>query len=268
MEKYLTICQNRICFELGKLCGSAPTEVMQNEWEDVNIFRGKFVYVVGEAWTVADLRVFDCLMIRAAEGDDTVFFGVDEFAELCGISRQASAAGFRHAETALNSVFAARDAPLFYCERVRGGISLTLLPPFLEAAEGKKTRGVMPFPEALFRVDLRGNARGYLLGRTLAFHKFMTLGKPNEDILTGKVLLHVVCPEGECKEFKKLCMEPFFKGMTALHDILDYEWKDKIPGDLRQFYRCRLRVFWKDYPDSGYIADRKVSNNVNFYSEK
>ena len=262
METYLTICQNRICFELGRLCGSEATDIERGEWENVKVFRGKFGFVLGEAWTVADLRVFDALMVRAAEGDDTLFFGVDEFCDLCRISRQAASAQFRHAETALNSAFAARDAPLFRCERVRGGISLILLPPFLEAAEGKKTRGVMPFPEALFRVSIRGNSRGYLLGRMLAFMKFMTLGKTNEDILRGKALLPVVCPSGECKEFKRLIMEPFEHAMTALQDMFHYEWTDKTPDDLRQFCRCRMRIFWKDYPDSGYIADRKAWKNV------
>ena len=42
--------------------------------------------MLGEAWTVADLRVFDSLMTRAAQGDDKIFFGVEEFAKLCGIS--------------------------------------------------------------------------------------------------------------------------------------------------------------------------------------
>lgn len=124
MESYLTICQNRICFELGRLCGSEATDIERGEWENVKVFRGKYGFVLGEAWTVADLRVFDALMVRAAEGDDTLFFGVDEFCDLCHISRQAASAQFRHAETALNSAFAARDAPLFRCERVRGGISV------------------------------------------------------------------------------------------------------------------------------------------------
>ena len=37
MEKYLTICQNRICFDLGRLCGSEPTDEEVGDWEILKI---------------------------------------------------------------------------------------------------------------------------------------------------------------------------------------------------------------------------------------
>ncbi|MBR5329485.1 MAG: hypothetical protein IKV45_04685 [Firmicutes bacterium] len=263
MTEYLTICQNRICYDLGTL---VTADLVEDSWGEKCLMTDLVALPI-PLWNSVSLRVFDGFMIKAAEtSENECILKTAEFAVLCDIDLRAAT---RQMQIPCN-VIAGISIPnqntrtdFFSVDPVRGGRRMILQEPFLRYSQGTNARGVMPFPAELFKVNMKHTPMAYLYGRTLAYHKFMNLGKTNEDIIRVESICSYFGYDRMNGAFTRRLLEPFIRNMDALSDIFSYEWLDGLPKNYEYFLRSRLKITWHNYPrDLKYVAKRLKKRRV------
>lgn len=129
-----------------------------------------------------------------------------------------------------------------------------------------KTMPVMPYPEKLFRINLKKNPNSYYLLKKISEHKKMNYFKKNADTLSVRILLECT-PELPAYEdvvntdraVSRRIIEPFERDMNELSDVLIWEYchsngKPLTESELNDFnyhifYNLLIRIKWRSYPE-------------------
>ncbi len=129
-----------------------------------------------------------------------------------------------------------------------------------------KTMPVMPYPEKLFRINLRKNPNSYYFLKKISEHKKMNYFKKNADTLSVRILLECT-PELPAYEdvmntdraVSRRIIEPFERDMNELCDVLIWEYchsngQPLSEAELRDFnyhifYNLLIRIKWRSYPE-------------------
>lgn len=137
-----------------------------------------------------------------------------------------------------------------------------------------KTCNVMSYPKELFRLDNRRYPHSYAIGRKIAEHKNMNVGKQNEDIIAVKTLLKAAqgipsyeeVMDGD-KAVNRRIIDTLEKALDGLEDILSWEYckakgeplEDEELSNMTYstFKTLLIRVIWKCYPSQELRLERK-----------
>lgn len=124
---------------------------------------------------------------------------------------------------------------------------------------------LMPYPRTLWTINPRTNPNSYNFGRTIAVHKNMNAGKPNENTIKVSTLLGSPYTssqnndETRKRNYKQKIIAPFIRDLNALKNmgewcLFDPNGKAIQETDIAQlrpalFEECSVSFRWKDYPD-------------------
>ena len=129
-----------------------------------------------------------------------------------------------------------------------------------------KTMPVMPYPEKLFRINLKKNPNSYYFLKKISEHKKMNYFKKNADILSVRKLLECT-PEMPVYEnvvntdraVSRRIIEPFERDMNELSDVLIWEYchsngtplseNELIDFNYHIFYNLLIKIKWRSYPE-------------------
>ncbi len=128
-----------------------------------------------------------------------------------------------------------------------------------------KTMPVMPYPEKLFRINLKKNPNSYYFLKKISEHKKMNYFKKNADTLSVKTLLSCT-PElpsydevvNTDRAVGRRIIEPFERDMNELSDILRWEYchsngtklsdDELVNFNYHIFYGLLIKIKWREYP--------------------
>ncbi len=146
-----------------------------------------------------------------------------------------------------------------------------------------KTMPVMPYPEKLFRINLKKNPNSYYFLKKISEHKKMNYFKKNADTLSVKTLLDCT-PElptydevvNTDRAVTRRIIEPFERDMNELSDVLRWEYchangKKLTDEELynfgyHTFYSLLIKIKWKNYPELQ--RTKRKSSKTRTKSEK
>lgn len=259
-EDFRSIYQNQITNEFSFL-NTDYAEV--NEIGEYSI-KGDLISIGGCSWSSVNTRVFDAILLKAAENHSKyVFISTKEFAELCGITERAARTQTADTAEILNTVtINSNYSHICECQKEHGGIYVELSEDFIESLTGNKGMGVMPFPLRLFRINMRKYPKAYRYGRILTVHKFMNIGKGNENSIKSNQLCGAEFDSSKCG-FKSNILYPFQHNMEGLKDILSIQWNGSAPQTHTAFTKTPLSIKWKTYADDfEYIAKRRQNKKT------
>ncbi len=139
-----------------------------------------------------------------------------------------------------------------------------------------KTMPVMPYPEKLFRINLKKNPNSYYFLKKISEHKKMNYFKKNADTLSVRRLLECT-PELPAYEdvvstdraVSRRIIEPFERDMNELSDVLIWEYchsngtplseSELIDFNYHIFYSLLIRIKWRSYPE---LQKKKKKRNI------
>ena len=127
----------------------------------------------------------------------------------------------------------------------------------------------MPVSDLLWQLDIKRNPNSFFMYYKILTHKFMNLGKSNENIMSVRMLLPE-CPYIPSKEevmkgnrnIKNRIIDPFIRDLNALDRDLTWDFienKKPLPKEKRedlnydQFINLGIVLNWRNYPDMRYI---------------
>lgn len=129
-----------------------------------------------------------------------------------------------------------------------------------------KTMPVMPYPELLFRLNLKRNPNSYYFLKKISEHKKMNYFKKNADTLSVKTLLGCT-PElpsydevvNSDRAVGRRIIEPFERDMNELSELLRWEYchsngtkltdDELINFNYHIFYGLLIKIKWHAYPE-------------------
>ena len=142
-------------------------------------------------------------------------------------------------------------------------IFFTFTPEFYSIT---KSMPVMPYPEKLFRINLKKNPNSYYFLKKISEHKKMNYFKKNADTLSVRTLLSCT-PElptydevvNTDRAVTRRIIEPFERDMNELSDVLRWEYchsngqtltdEELFGFNYHIFCRLLIRVKWLGYPE-------------------
>lgn len=224
-------------------------------------------------------RLADALMIKFTESgskERTVMLSVEEYMRLCDLknSTEVKKQIGSDLKTLLNMHLdfqkssnreqSMQDIRLCSETKIRNNfIFFTFSEEFFSIM---KTMPVMPYPEKLFRINLKRNPNSYYFLKKLSEHKKMNYFKKNADTISVKTLLGST-PElptyDEVMEtdraLTRRIIEPFERDMNELADVLNWEYchtngtpltdADLANFNYHVFSGLLVRIRWQDYPE-------------------
>lgn len=151
-----------------------------------------------------------------------------------------------------------------------------------------KSSNVMAYPLELCRIENWRYPHSYAIGRKIAEHKNMNVGKTNEDIISIKTILNsaqgiptyeeVMASDGAVN---RRIIETTEKALDGLEDILTWEYCKEKGTPLTDeeltnltydvFITLNIKVSWKKYPDQTKRLERKqerIDENIEKSKKK
>lgn len=133
---------------------------------------------------------------------------------------------------------------------------------------------IMPYPLQLFTINACKNPNGYPFLRKIAEHKYMNMGKKNENIISIKTLLNVApdIPPYEKvmtgnRNVKNRIIKPFERDMNALAETIKWRYCHKGGKSLNDeetknfsydmFKNLMIKIEWVKYPKKA--RQKKIS---------
>ena len=224
-------------------------------------------------------RLADALMIKFTEmgsKEQVVMLSLDEYMRLCELKNttemrkqvNADLKTLRNMRVSFqkssNREQSMEDIKLCSEVKIKNNIIFfTFSPEFFIIM---KTMPVMPYPEKLFRINLKKNPNSYYFLKKLSEHKKMNYFKKNADTISVKTLLGST-PElptyDEVMEtdraLTRRIIEPFERDMNELSDVLNWEYchasgapltdTDLADFNYHVFSRLLVRIRWLNYPE-------------------
>ncbi|MBP0971554.1 MAG: hypothetical protein J5753_05885 [Oscillospiraceae bacterium] len=224
-------------------------------------------------------RLADALMIKFTESgsrERTVMLSVEEYMRLCELKNSAEVKkqigsdlktllnmhlDFQKSSNREQSM---QNIRLCTETRIRNNyIFFTFSEEFYSIM---KTMPVMPYPEKLFRINLKRNPNSYYFLKKLSEHKKMNYFKKNADTISVRTLIGST-PELPTYEevmetdraLTRRIIEPFERDMNELADVLDWEYchasgtpltdADLANFNYHVFSGLLVRIRWRDYPE-------------------
>lgn len=151
-----------------------------------------------------------------------------------------------------------------------GDIVFSFAPTFFNSLRVNDTGKYlhMFLPREALQGNINKNPYMYWLGRKIAEHKRMNLGKTNENIIAVKTLLGA-CPDfptykevmATGRQVNRRIIEPFERDMDAFNESFSWNYIDgngHTPSDYASFSAAMVAISWKNYPDTGELAARKT----------
>jgi len=133
--------------------------------------------------------------------------------------------------------------------------------------EGEGNRFLyMYFPREALTGSVKLNPWKYWLGRKIAEHKRMNIGKPNEDTISVQTLIDA-CPNYPTYEkvmqgdraISRRIIEPFERDLDALSPSLSWEYQGlyENPRNYQEFISANIVIHWSAYPDTAELEAGK-----------
>jgi len=226
-------------------------------------------------------RLLDAMLIRFTESgakNPEISLSLEEYMELCGLKNQQETrqqinsdiktlkhmyVDFRQSsgrECSMQHVCICTDMKI-----KNSIIYLTLSPEFFRVM---KTMPVMPYPEELFRINLKQNPNSYYFLKKIAEHKKMNYFKKNADIISVQTLLQCTpeLPDYNTvihtdRAVDRRIIRPFERDMDLFSDFDILQWQychtngliltEEEVNNLNYhiFYRLLVKIHWKNYPE-------------------
>ena len=271
---------------MNKLSTLKMTPKMFSETEDDAVFIEKDNLKIsfnspgdlGAGLKTTTHRLVDALMIKFTElgsKEQAVMLPLDEYMRQCGLKnttemrRQVKAdlktltnmrVSFQKSSNREQSM---QDIQLCTDVKLKNNIIyFTFSPEFFIIM---KTMPVMPYPEMLFKIDLKKNPNSYYFLKKISEHKKMNYFKKNADTISVKTLLGCT-PElpsyeevaNSDRAVGRRILEPFERDMTELEEILSWEYCHSNGTKLTEaelsnftyhiFYGLLIKIKWHNYP--------------------
>ncbi|MBR7039289.1 MAG: hypothetical protein IKI21_08590 [Oscillospiraceae bacterium] len=224
-------------------------------------------------------RLVDALMIQSTEQgcrEPCICLGLDEYMRLCDLKNTTEVRRQVKADLKLlchlrisfqrssNRERSMQDIRICVEAKIKKNmIFFTLSPEFFAIL---KTMPVMPYPEKLFRIDLKKNPNSYYFLKKISEHKKMNYFKRNADTISVKTLLRCT-PElptydevinGDRAVTRRI-IEPFERDMNGLSDVLLWEYCHSNGSPLTDeelerfnyyiFSNLLIHLQWLHYPE-------------------
>lgn len=266
MGDFLPIYQNNIINELVRI----STKPVMDEYGTVAI-SGEHIHLLfpdewegAWKWSPTMARVLDALLIKAAEQkSDTVFLATGDYAKMCEIIPRAARRQINEFSK-LISAFSLEEinTQIGVARCLHGGIEFTFSRCLFDRFQTEYKSTVIPFPAPLFRLNMQRPPNAYNIGRRIAEHKFMNLGKSNEDTIRVKTVLQA-CPYlktgGNSRNLYEKEIAPLEKSLSALSEVFKWEYTDSLPyGNRNEFYNANLKIQWNSYPEEWeFVANKR-----------
>ena len=135
------------------------------------------------------------------------------------------------------------------------------------------------FPQELFKVDNHRFRYAYSIGRKIAMHKHINIGKPNENIISVKTLLdesglpsYENVMQNKHKQVDIYIIRPFENNLEHLKElgILSWEYCHSSKQPLTQdeldnfnynvFIGLKIKLTWYYYPDQKKLTESRKKN--------
>lgn len=224
-------------------------------------------------------RLADALMIKFTElgsKEKTVTLSLDEYMKLCDLKNSTEIRKQVNADlkTLLNMRVSFKKSSnreqsmqdINLCSEVKiknNIIFFTFSDDFFIIM---KTMPVMPYPEKLFRINLKKNPNSYYFLKKISEHKKMNYFKKNADTLSVRTLLGCT-PElpsydevvNTDRAVGRRIIEPFERDMNELSDILRWEYchsngmvlsdEELVNFNYHIFFGLLIKIKWFSYPE-------------------
>lgn len=234
---------------------------------------------LGKGLKTTTHRLADALMVKFTEmgaGERTVRLTINEYMKLCELKNTGEIR--KQVRADLNTLFNMRVSfrkssnrersleDIKICNDVKiknNTIFFTFSDEFFYVM---KTMPVMPYPEKLFRINLKKNPNSYYFLKKISEHKKMNYFKKNADTLSVRILLECT-PELPAYEdvvntdraVSRRIIEPFERDMNELSDVLIWEYCHSNGNPLSEseltdfnyhiFYNLLVKIKWRNYPE-------------------
>ena len=224
-------------------------------------------------------RLVDALMIKFTETgskEQSVMLSLDEYMRLCELKNttemrkqvNADLKTLRNMRVSFqkssNREQSMEDIKLCSEVKIKNNIiCFTFSPEFFIIM---KTMPVMPYPEKLFRINLKKNPNSYYFLKKISEHKKMNYFKKNADTLSVKTLLGCT-PElpsydevvNSDRAVGRRIIEPFERDMNELSDLLRWEYchsngtrlteEELFNFNYHIFSGLLIKIKWHNYPE-------------------
>ncbi len=223
-------------------------------------------------------RLADALMIKFTESgskERTIMLSVEEYMRLCelknstevkkqiGLDLKTLSNMHLDFQKSSNREQSMQDIRLCSETKIRNNfIYFTFTEEFFAIM---KTMPVMPYPEKLFRINLKRNPNSYYFLKKVSEHKKMNYFKKNADTISVRTLIGCTPELPTYDEVMKTdraltrrIIEPYERDMNELSDVLNWEYCHSngsalTDADLENFsyhvfIGLLVRIRWLDYP--------------------
>lgn len=248
------------------------------EKDNLKIYFDNFS-ALGKGLKTTTHRLADALMVKFTEmgsGERTVHLPITEYMKLCELKNSGEVR--KQVRADLNTLFNMRVSfrkssnrersleDIKICSDVNIKNNVIIFTFSDEFFYVMKTMPVMPYPEKLFRINLKKNPNSYYLLKKIAEHKKMNYFKKNADTLSVRILLECT-PELPAYEdvvntdraVSRRIIEPFERDMNELSDVLIWEYCHSNGTPLSEseladfnyhiFYNLLIKIKWRSYPE-------------------
>ncbi|MEG1971731.1 MAG: hypothetical protein RR315_01130 [Oscillospiraceae bacterium] len=238
-------------------------------------------------WCGINTRILDLSLIKlnSINNDEDIHISTKEYSSVCGISRQTAREQLNKYAPLLGDFIVdgwekdededESGEALCSVDVEQSGVYICFSSCVINKLKSKEGKGnVMPFPISLFKISNKLYPNSYSFGRKITEHKFMNVGKSNQDTISIKTLVNACQTNfGRSRKdghFVREIRVPFERDMNALSDILTWCYMDTLdidadaepPKNYNEFLNTMIKIKWLEYPNDMKLIQNRIEKNT------